>query len=92
MTIIIKTQGKKEIPTVVKLDKANNRLELFYYEEDGNITSFCFAEDHAIASKEYMYSLEHVTEDVATAFIAAYNIRNNGNYINVYAKRLRKWC
>lgn len=92
MTIIIKTQGKKAIPTVVKLDKANNRLELFYCEEDGNITSFCYAEGHNIASKEYMYSLEHVNKEVAMAFIVAYNNRNDDNYINVYAKRLRKWC
>lgn len=86
------TQGKITIPTVVKLDKELNRLELFYIDENNEITSFCYAEGHNIACKEYMYSLSHVDQDTAEAFITAYNLRylDTDNYINVYSKRLTK--
>lgn len=79
--IIRNTKGKITVPTVVKLDKKLNRLELFYY-----------AEGHNIACKEYMYSLSHVDKETAEAFITAYNMRylDTDNCINVYSKRLTK--
>lgn len=86
------TQGKITIPTVVKLDKKLNRLELFYIDENNEITSFCYAEGHNIACKQYMHSLSHVDIETAEVFITAYNMRypDTDNCINVYSKRLIK--
>ena len=85
-------KGKVTIPTVVKLDKKLNRLELFYIDEYNEITSFCYAEGHNIACKEYVYSLSHVDLATAEAFITAYNMRysDTDKYINIYSKRLTK--
>lgn len=90
--IIRNTQGKITIPTVVKLDKKLNRLELFYIDEHNEIISFCYAEGHNIACKQYMYSLSHVDQETAEAFITAYNNRylDTDNCINIYSKRLIK--
>lgn len=90
--IIQNTKGKITIPTVVKLNEKLNRLELFYIDEYNEITSFCYAEGHNIACKEYVYSLSYVDPAMAAAFITAYNMRylDIDNYINVYIKRLIK--
>lgn len=89
--IIRNTKGKITIPTVVKLNKKLNRLELFYIDEH-EIISFCYAEGHNVACKEYIFSLSHVDIETAEAFITDYNMRypDTDNCINVYSKRLIK--
>ena len=91
MSIIYKdAENKVKIKTSVRLNKFN-QLELFYYDEQNEITCFSYAEGHESAVPlEYMYSCKPVDKDTAEAFILAYNMRFDDEVLHVYSKRLTK--
>lgn len=93
MSIQYKTEGKTVIKTCVRLNKFN-QLELFYYDENNELTCFTYAEGHNIASLAYMYSCKLVDSGKAEAFIFAYNSYcqscNESDLLFVPSKRLYK--
>lgn len=81
----------KYINTVVKYNKQLNCLELFYLDQRNDLVCFCFKEGHNLACKEYMYSLDHVSEEAAKAFIHSYNNNADFGLEFIYSKRLQRW-
>ena len=91
--IVYKTEGRTLIKTCVRLNKFN-QLELFYYDENNDLTCFTYAEGHNTACLDYMYSCKLVDSGKADAFIFAYNSYgqscNESDILFVPSKRLFK--
>ena len=83
------TSDKLYIKTCVRMNKSS-QLELFYYDDNKTLVSFCYEEGHNECCLEYMYACKLVKQDTAESFISAYNMRYDDEVLHVYSKRLTK--
>ena len=66
------------INCVVRIDR-NNELNLFYYDERGDIVCFTLSEGHSNACLQYMYSCNPCTDNAAAQAMVGRYYNNSNN-------------
>ena len=81
---------KTYINCVIRIDR-NNELNLFYYDEMGDIVCFTLSEGHSNACIQYMYSCKPCSDNsTARAMVDRYNSIGDDSVVFKLKKRLTR--